>query len=171
MAALEGHWRAHLRSAWVFLMRFISLRQRRERLRTEALAAIAAGGTAEEVLDRLTADADYCRVCCYKRKRPTGEPIPVSELVDLDDITAHLDEPALRRTHVTRVIDALVNGDLTDVELAEQTSLYLDSAKACRANLMAGGWVEASGDKRMSPRNRPMTVWQLTDAARQALGV
>lgn len=164
----------------------MSLAERKARLDQEAIQSIIHGFSladssatpneiAEVILQSLrTVNRDFCPACYYKRKRPTGEPLNDGVLVDIDIIIQQPQRDGdsgdldVRRGHTNRVLMTLagegLNG-LTDVELAERTGIYLDSAKGCRAGLMQGGWVMASGRKRLSPRGRPMTVWVLTPPA------
>jgi hypothetical protein len=125
--------------------------------------------------------ADYCVVCHYKRKaragdvRPFGhEPghlTPLAEIVKLPKGASMVDLPESGAIYVKVLTELRLAGDhgLTDSELSERAEIYKDTCKAARNALMGHGWVKASGVTRPSPRLRPMNVWLLTDAARDAL--
>ncbi len=138
------------------------------------------GGSLADHLKKAMSEAstDFCVVCTYKRKARTGaaftgEPTELTPLADIvrlpqrdgDDGNLHR-----RMKHAEAVIARLYQiGDTgqTDIELSERTGIYLDSCKGMRSSLLGHGWVKSSGRTRMSPRERPMTVWILTDEARK----
>ena len=121
--------------------------------------------------------SDFCVACTYKRKARTGAPFtgepseltPLSEIVHLPQRDGDDGNITRRMKHAEAVIDRLYRaGDVgqTDVELADRTGIYLDSCKGMRSSLLGHGWVKSSGRTRLSPRDRPMTVWVLTEQAR-----
>lgn len=58
------------------------------------------------------------------------------------------------------------SGDLTDFELAEKVGRQQTSAGKRRGELVAEGYVEASGEKRPAPSGALSMVWRATDAGR-----
>jgi len=166
-----------------------SAAKHRELMRSRAREAVAgalpgvSAASVDSLLDALQAASDAWCVCCgYKRKAATGEVGPPAQLEGVDSIRAVIlnrqrdgdngNLPKRQHQHVT-VLWALREArafGLTDEELANRTGVFRDTAKAARAGLMQGGWVEASEAKRLSRQGRPMTVWRLTPAAREELG-
>jgi hypothetical protein len=57
---------------------------------------------------------------------------------------------------------------LTDVQLAKRTGLAPNSVRPRRVELVDAGWLEDSG-RRREHNGRPHVVWQLTEAAHEAL--
>jgi hypothetical protein len=70
-----------------------------------------------------------------------------------------------------RVLDAIADAPagLTDYELAHVTGLRLYTAAPRRNELVSGGWVEDSGDRRPTDSGTLAAVWILTRRGREAL--
>lgn len=67
------------------------------------------------------------------------------------------------------VLDAIAEaGDhgLTDVEVAERTKMHFQTSQPRRHELMRGGWVEDSGQRRETGKGGTAIVWVLTDQGR-----
>jgi hypothetical protein len=48
---------------------------------------------------------------------------------------------------------------------------YPGTVSKARHDLVTRGWVEDSGEKRINRNNRKVTLWQLTTAGRESLGI
>ena len=148
----------------------------------EALEAVGLGaGEAAKALAALSrASTEFCVCCGYKRKGVTGSG-GSETLQHLDGLETVLINPQrdgdagdleVRERHYIRVLRHLYLAEdgLTDQELSANTGIFLDSAKAARANLVTAGWVRVRDTpKRDSVNNCGMTVWELTPAARERL--
>jgi hypothetical protein len=89
---------------------------------------------------------------------------------DTERAAAELIEPktGTQRAAVLAAIAAAPDG-LTDEQIADTTGLYLYSAAPRRTELVKGGWVHDSGERRTTSRGTPAVVWVLTAAGRAAL--
>lgn len=74
-------------------------------------------------------------------------------------------------TQRAKVLDAIAAAPdgLTDEQIAETTWLYLYSAAPRRTELVKGGWVIDSTDRRETSRGTAAVVWTLSAAGRAAL--
>lgn len=73
-------------------------------------------------------------------------------------------------TQRRHVLDAIHNSSgLTDMEIAEELGMVSDSARARRNELMNGGWIQDSGNRRGSGHGGQAIVWVLSPAGRVKL--
>jgi hypothetical protein len=122
-------------------------------------------------------------VAAQRRLREAIEPRLVGADAGLSDVDANLIGATRRQGNDTdraaalavmprtgtqrrRCLAALaLAGDagLTDHELSETTGLYLYSAAPRRTELLRGGWVRDSGQRRTTPLGSEAVVWTLTE--------
>jgi DNA-binding MarR family transcriptional regulator len=80
---------------------------------------------------------------------------------------ASLTEGKLSRLHA-RIILCLLRADLTTTEIGQNTQTDRDTISPRMPTLVAGGWVEDSGDRRVPiGKRRPSIVWALTPKGRE----
>lgn len=125
------------------------------------------------------ADPPTTDVRAHKRRLRTPKPSlerqelngALSSMVRAGDLPTSRDAAKLARLSAgilrAACLFALVeSGDLTDFELAEKVGRQQTSAGKRRGELVAEGYVEASGEKRPAPSGALSMVWRATDAGR-----
>jgi hypothetical protein len=90
---------------------------------------------------------------------------------DTEKITAALMTPRAGTLRERALIALHSAGDagLTDHELSERTGVYLYSIAPRRSELVRLGWVEDSGQRRITPQKAHAVVWVLSYRARTQL--
>ena len=73
-------------------------------------------------------------------------------------------------TQRAQVLAALARFDLTDEQIQRWTALPANTERPRRVELVRGGWVTDSGQRRKTEAGLEAVVWTLTDKARQQIG-
>lgn len=93
-----------------------------------------------------------------------------NEATDTERAAAYevLPRSGSQRERVLHFVSANPAG-VTDFEIADGTGLEASSVRPRRGELVEGGWLEDSGERRLSPSGHPAIVWRVSRAGRWRL--